>query len=130
MTFLLDTHVFIWWTCDPERIPAAAFHAICNPKNTLFFSTASSWEIQIKLGTGKLSFTEEWETILNREIEKNGIKILPINLSHTFALKRLPPLHRDPFDRMLIAQALTEELTFITNDAIVQSYPDVTIEWD
>ncbi len=129
MNLLLDTHTFIWWSCNPEKLPADLINLIKNPANALFLSTASTWEVQIKIGIGKLSFTEDWEKIVSREIENNFIQIVPISLEHTFALKKLPPVHKDPFDRMLIAQGLTENFTIATNDSFIKQYPDIQTVW-
>lgn len=125
MRYLLDTHVFLWWACEPEKISEKIALLIRNRENEILFSTASSWEVQIKAGIGKLSFSDEWENIVSREIEKNGFQVLPVTLQHTFALKDLPPLHKDPFDRMLIAQALAEGLTLVTDDKFIRQYPGV-----
>lgn len=130
MNLLFDTHTFIWWTCKPEMLPAKLILQLEDTAHTLFFSVASSWEVQIKIGIGKLSFKEGWASIVNREIETNGFQILPVMLEHTFRLKTLPPLHKDPFDRMLIAQALTEGYTIVTNDTFIRQYPDIDIIWD
>ncbi len=129
MNLLLDTHTFIWWSCNPEKLPLNLLNLLKNPVNTLFFSTASTWEVQIKIGIGKLSFTEDWEKIVTREIENNFIQIVPISLEHTFVLKKLPPIHKDPFDRMLIAQVLTENFTIATNDSLIKQYPDIQTVW-
>lgn len=129
MNLLLDTHTFIWWSCNPEKLPPNLLNLLKNPINTLFLSTASSWEVQIKIGIGKLSFTEDWEKIVTREIENNFIQIVPISLEHTFTLKKLPPIHKDPFDRMLIAQVLTENFIIATNDSFIKQYPDIQTVW-
>lgn len=125
MNYLIDTHIFIWWACEPERISGKTASLIQNRDNNLYFSTASSWEVQIKASLGKITFKEGWRTLLNREMEKNGFFILPVTLEHTFALEKLPPLHKDPFDRMLMAQAMAEGLTIITEDRFIRQYPGV-----
>ena len=129
MSYLLDTHTLIWWTAEPERIPERTTEILRDPRDELYFSTASSWEVQIRIGIGQISFSQPWETIVEREIEKNSLLILPVTLEHTFMLAKLPLLHQDPFDRMLIAQALTNNLTIVTNDRFIQSYPDVETVW-
>ena len=129
MIFLLDTHVFIWWTCEPEKLPRSLFNQLIDPQNTLLLSTASTWEIMIKLGIGKISFNEDVEVIIAREIERNGLQIIPVTLDHTYQLKALPPLHKDPFDRMLIAQAIVTDLTIATNDSFVTQYEGVKTVW-
>jgi PIN domain nuclease of toxin-antitoxin system len=129
MNYLLDTHTLIWWATDPERIPKRTIAILRHPQNELYFSAASSWEVQIKIGIGKISFSQPWETIVEREIEKNSLIILPVTLEHTFMLAKLPSLHKDPFDRMLIAQALSNNITIITNDRFICSYPEVKTVW-
>lgn len=130
MTYLLDTHTFIWWTCDPEKLPRTLFNQFLDPRNTLAFSAASSWEMMIKIGIGKLSLNEDLELIIAREIERNGLQILPITLDHTYKLKTLPPIHKDPFDRMLIAQAKTNDFTIATNDSFIRKYESVKTTWE
>lgn len=129
MKLLLDTHVFIWWTGSPDLLKTDLLETIKNPRNTLYVSAASSWEVQIKLSIGKIQFFEPWQTILEREIENNNITILPITLEHTFALQSLPPIHKDPFDRMLIAQAQVEDQILVTNDRFILEYPGTQTLW-
>lgn len=129
MNILLDTHAFIWWTCDPEKLPGTLFTRLMDPRNTLLLSTVSSWEIMIKTGIGKLSFNEDLEMVISREIEKNGLQIIPITLDHTYRLKRIPPIHKDPFDRMLIAQALSAGLKIATDDSFIEQYDGVETVW-
>jgi len=129
MKLILDTHVFIWWACEPEKIPAETLKAIQDSSNEVFFSSAVSWEVQIKLAIGKITFHEPWEIIVRREVGKNSFQVLPVTLEHTFSLHRLPPIHEDPFDRILVAQALTEKCTLVTNDNLISDYPDVAILW-
>lgn len=129
MKLLLDTHVFIWWVSEPNKIPKNVVTYIQDPGNYVFLSTASSWEVQIKIGIGKISFLEPWELIVRREIEQNSLEMLSVLLEHTFALGKLPLIHRDPFDRILMAQALSEELTLVTNDSFIRQYPDIKTLW-
>jgi PIN domain nuclease of toxin-antitoxin system len=130
MNLLLDTRTFLWWTTDQNRIPSETLKKMEDPQCGVFLSVASSWEAMIKIGLGKLSLTEEWSDIIDREIRENGIQTLPVYLRHTYALSRLPPLHRDPFDRILIAQAIAEGFTLVTADPLVKQYPDVSTLWD
>jgi len=129
MNLLLDTHAFIWWTGDQGRLPRALLEAVRQPSNTVYLSVASSWEVMIKLGLGKLRLDEDWGGIIDREIRENAFRILPVKLEHTLALARLPPLHRDPFDRMLVAQAIAEGFTLATKDPLVNQYPLVSTLW-
>lgn len=129
MRILLDTHTFLWWISSPEQLPQNLIERFENPKNELLLSVVSSWEVQIKIGLGKLKLRENWKILLQREIETNAFRILPIHLKHTFVLEKIRPLHRDPFDRMLIAQALSEDLILATRDELITQYPEVSTIW-
>ncbi len=83
----------------------------------------------IKLGIGKISFDETWESIVRKEIEQNALQILQISLDHTYRLEQLPPVHKDPFDRMLIAQAICEKMPILTDDGFIRSYAEVETVW-
>lgn len=128
MRFLLDTHVFIWMDIASTKLSAAAQSAIQNPANTLFVSLVSIWEMQIKLQLGKLQLTTPLSTMIQIQQQSNQIQLLPIRLNHILALSHLLHHHRDPFDRLLIAQAQQEQLTLITNDSHIQQY-NVTCLW-
>lgn len=130
MNILLDTHVFLWWSLEPDKLPSKLIQKMSSPENSIFLSVASSWESQIKIGIGKLILSESLQTIIDREIQNNDWKILPIHLKHTYRLGKLPPIHRDPFDRILIAQAMSEGLTIATKDSFIQSYKKVKTLWD
>ncbi|WP_026988023.1 type II toxin-antitoxin system VapC family toxin [Fodinicurvata fenggangensis] len=116
--FLLDTHILLWWLAEPQRLPSKAHEVIADPGNPLFVSAASLWEASIKAALGRLDLPE---TLLEG-MESQGMEELPVTASHALAVQRLPMLHRDPFDRMLIAQALAEELTLISADSIMSRY--------
>lgn len=122
MKLLLDTHAFIWWDDDKSRLSQRALAACLDQNNTLLLSIASIWEMQIKIQLGKLNFTVPLEQKLKEQAETNGLKILPIKQKHIFALARLPDYHRDPFDRLLIAQARYEKLPLVTHDAQIKQY--------
>jgi len=125
---LLDTHTFIWWDQKSTDLPPKA-RALFNDTSTLLLlSIASVWEIQIKLAIGKLALPRPLINIVNDQIETNQIKLLPITLPHISGLAGLPMHHRDPFDRMLIAQAITEQIPIISADSIMGQYP-VTVIW-
>ncbi len=115
---LLDTHVLLWWLGDEIALGAKAKSAIANPANDVFVSAASTWEISIKQALGKLSAPEDLDAI----IEQEQFSPLPITLAHGEAAGLLPPLHRDPFDRMLIAQAQMEGLLLVTADECISRY--------
>jgi PIN domain nuclease of toxin-antitoxin system len=120
---LLDTHVFLWWATEPSKLSAAALTFLQNPANPLLLSVASVWEAQIKHQLGKLKLQSPLATLVAQQQQTNGIALLPIDLDHVFALSSLPKLHKDPFDRILIAQANTEGATLLSADPIIAQYP-------
>ncbi len=130
MEILLDTHTFLWWSLQPDKLPAVVLEALQDPDNRVFFSTVSSWEAQIKTGLGKLILEESLRKIVERELVQNNWEVLPVTLHHTWKLEQLPPLHKDPFDRLLVAQALAENLVIATRDPLIHAYPDITTLWD
>ncbi len=118
MNLLLDTHVLLWWLSDDKMLGAKARAAIANPDVQVFVSAASAWEISIKMTLGKLDAPENLEEAL----DTSGFTPLPITIDHALAAGRLPEHHRDPFDRMLIAQAQLERLTLVTHDGAFGHY--------
>lgn len=122
MNLLLDTHTFIWWDGDPAKLSAAADHALRNPSNLLFLSVVSVWEIQIKHQLGRLHLRLPIEEIVKEQQERNGIQILSVELPHVLMTGELPLHHSDPFDRLLIAQAVTEKFTLVSKDAEITKY--------
>ncbi len=123
MRLLLDTQVFIWWDSEPEKL-SPRIRAQCEkPGNFLGLSIASVWEMQIKLQLGKLSLDRSLESIIEEHRRLNSLELLPIDLPHVLALRDLPLHHKDPFDRLIIAQARTEQLTIVSADGIFSSYP-------
>jgi PIN domain nuclease of toxin-antitoxin system len=114
---LLDTNAFIWWVGDDPRLGASARSFIADPDNDVFVSAASAWEISIKRAKGKLTFGD-----VARALEEHRFEPLPIELAHGTAAGALPPHHRDPFDRVLIAQAQHELLAIVTDDAAFARY--------
>lgn len=122
MRLLLDTHALIWWNNDHAQLKAAAFEAILDGQNQVFVSIVAPWEIAIKQKTGKLITPD----ISHEELEEGGFTLLPISLNHVDVVRSLPLHHRDPFDRIMIAQAMTEDLTFVTRDRHFDAY-DVEI---
>jgi PIN domain nuclease of toxin-antitoxin system len=119
MTLLLDTHVLLWWLDDPGRLSKAARRAIRDGTNPVYVSAAVAWEIAIKKALGKLDAPDDLEDIL----EANRFRPLPITIPHAIALRSLPDHHRDPFDRILIAQALHEGFRLVSRDAEIAKYP-------
>lgn len=122
MKLLLDTHVLLWAAGEPTRLSAAARRLLNDADNELMFSAASLWEIVIKRTLGRDDFRAE-PRLLRRGLLDNGYVELPITSQHAVGIDALPPLHRDPFDRLLIAQALAEGITLVTSDAQVARYP-------
>ena len=122
MHLLLDTHTLIWWLAKNPTLSNTARDAIANPDNIVFVSAASAWEIAIKKSLGKLQAPDD----LKQQLEKQKFTPLAINIDHALAIKQLPHHHKDPFDRILIAQAIHEGLTIVSRDRIFKSY-DVDI---
>jgi len=122
MRVLLDTHVFIWLDIAKDRLSEQAKHVILNTENTLYVSLVSLWEIQIKMQLGKLHLNAPLQDTWQSQQKTNGLHLMPIELAHILALSTLPSHHGDPFDRLLIAQTKTDELTILTNDDKIQQY--------
>jgi PIN domain nuclease of toxin-antitoxin system len=119
---LLDTQLLLWAAAVPERLPPAAMVLIEDPRETLAFSAASIWEVVIKTGLGREDFRVDARR-LRRGLLDAGYREMPITAEHALAVARLPPLHRDPFDRILVAQAETEGATLLTADQQLARYP-------
>ena len=122
MKLLLDTHLLLWAAGPCERLSEVARAMIESPDNELFFSAASLWEIAIKRGLGRDDFQVDTR-LLRRALLDNGYHELPISSAHAVAIDVLPALHRDPFDRLLLAQAMVEGITLLSADAVVAQYP-------
>lgn len=122
MKLLLDTHLLLWAAGMPERLSAEALILMEDPRNTLLFSVASLWEITIKAGLGREDFRVD-PHLLRRGLVENEYEELPIVGRHALAVGELPDIHRDPFDRMLVAQATVEGVLLLTHDPAVQAYP-------
>lgn len=122
MKLLLDTHLLLWAAGNPNRLSAIARTLIEEPENELFFSAVSLWEIAIKCGLGRSDFQID-PRVLRRGLLDNGYSELPIISEHALAIDGLPPIHKDPFDRMLVAQATVEGITLLTADQLISQYP-------
>ena len=122
MKLLLDTHVVLWAVGEPHRLPPDARASMEEEATELVFSAASLWEIAIKNGLGRASFSVD-PRLLRRNLLENDYRELPITGAHATAVDLLPPIHRDPFDRILIAQAQIEGLTLLTADSMLARYP-------
>ena len=122
MKLLLDTHLLVWAAGNPDRLPAAARSLIEDPQNEPIFSSASLWEVAIKHGLGRGDFRVD-ARLLRRGLLDNGYGELPITSEHAVALDSVPRIHKDPFDRILIAQSMVEGITLLTADPLVAQYP-------
>ncbi len=122
MRLLIDTHTFLWFVWDDSRLSAAAKGMIEDMANELLLSAASIWEMAIKVGTGKLSLGAELDIFLNDHMVKNGIQLLGISIPHVAAVSKLPPVHRDPFDRLIVAQSVVEGVPLVSADPLLESY--------
>ncbi len=123
MRVLLDTHTFLWFLLDDPKLSPLARDIIIDGANKVEISPASFWEIAIKISLGKYELSEPYQDFIEQELTKNAIQILPILPRHTAALIQLPFHHRDPFDRLIIAQAIVEDIPVLSNDAIFDAYP-------
>jgi PIN domain nuclease of toxin-antitoxin system len=122
MKLLLDTHLLLWAAGKPERLSREALILIDNPENELLFSAASLWEVAIKRGLGRTDFQVD-ARLLRRGLLDNGYCELPIISDHVVATESLPPIHKDPFDRVLVAQATVEGMLLLTIDSQLSQYP-------
>jgi PIN domain nuclease of toxin-antitoxin system len=122
VSFLLDTHVLLWAAGVPDRLPADARTLIENPATELIYSVASLWEVAIKNGLGRADFSVD-PSLLRRGLLENGYTELAVTGTHLVVVPGLPPIHKDPFDRLLVAQALIEGVTLVTVDEVVGRYP-------
>lgn len=121
--YLLDTHIFLWWLSDAEKLDAKVYDIISDTNNQVYISSASIWEIAIKEALGKL----EVDADMNHAIEACGFIELKISARCANATKKLPMIHRDPFDRMLIAQAIEGDMTLVSVDGFIGQYEGVRV---
>jgi PIN domain nuclease of toxin-antitoxin system len=127
MKILLDTHVLLWVAGDPKQLSAQARKLLEDPQNQLYFSAASLWEISIKNKLGRTDFKVDLP-VLRRNLLDYGFEEITINSAHTLAIEALPNFHKDPFDRMLIAQTIVEGITLMTADSAVAEYPVAVVK--
>ena len=123
MRILLDTHSFLWFVAGDARIGSTARSLIADLNNTALLSIASLWEIAIKVSLGKLTLTEPYETLIAEQLALNAINVLPIDFDDLIEVARLPFHHRDPFDRLLVAQAIARGLPIVSRDPVLDDYP-------
>jgi PIN domain nuclease of toxin-antitoxin system len=122
MRILLDTHTLLWYALDDPSLSAVARSRVIDPANDVLISPASYWEIAIKLSVGKLTLIEPYEQFMDDAVRGNGFQVMPILVSHTAVVATLPFHHRDPFDRLLVAQALAENIPLVSRDADLDAY--------
>ncbi|MBX9257932.1 type II toxin-antitoxin system VapC family toxin [Desmonostoc muscorum CCALA 125] len=129
MKLLLDTQCWLWWFAQPERLSEEAIAHIVDESNDLWFSVASIWEIGIKVAIGKLPLPEPIDSYISSRMVQLGARSLEITATHALRAAALPLYHRDPFDRMLIAQAQSGDMTLVSADPMFRQYSDVSILW-
>jgi PIN domain nuclease of toxin-antitoxin system len=120
---LIDTHVFIWYIQNSERLTSSVATLINDGSNEILFSIASIWEMAIKQSTGKLNLGVPYISFIAEQMKLNNIELLPISLNHIDVVTTLPFHHRDPFDRILIAQAIAENILLVSADSVFSLYP-------
>ena len=128
MDFLLDTSTFIWSVWEDKKLSVKARECYVDEKNRVFLSLVSVWEMTIKYQLGKLSFKDNPRNWIEDFCKGRKIEFLPVNINDIFALNTLPLIHKDPFDRMLVAQAIANDMTMLTNDGLITQY-NVKIIW-
>ena len=128
MNVLLDSHVLIWLDSDSKRLSQTAIGYLSDPNKRLLLSAASVWEIAIKIQLGKLQLTDSLENVLHQQAALNTIGPLDIAFTHAIQVGRLPQVHKDPFDRMIVAQAMIENAVILTDDRLIRQYP-VRTDW-
>ncbi|MFY9301943.1 MAG: type II toxin-antitoxin system VapC family toxin [Atribacterales bacterium] len=128
MKALLDTHVFLWWITDDQRLSSRVREIIADGTNEILFSAASGWEIAIKTRLGRLQLPDDPKIFIPEQLELNAIEVLPVQIGHALHVYQLPSHHRDPFDHLLIAQAQLEKLPILTADPQISRYP-VEVIW-
>jgi PIN domain nuclease of toxin-antitoxin system len=122
MKVLLDTHTFLWWITDDPQLSMGARETMEDPDNELFLSAASGWEIAIKARLGKLKLPDDLQGFVSEQLRINAIQVLPIQMAHALRVYTLPDHHRDPFDRLLVAQSQLEQLPILTDDPQIAQY--------
>ena len=128
MRLLLDTHAFLWWVFDDARLSPAARDLIADPAAEILFSAVSAWEIAIKARTGRLDLPADVPEFVADQVRRNRFRVLPVELSHALRVHTLPDHHRDPFDRLLVAQAQVEAVPLLSRDSQPRAY-EVELRW-
>lgn len=127
MKALLDTHAFLWWITNDPRLTTRVLQFVRDQTHSIFLSAASGWEIAIKAGIGKLNLSDDLDAFIDEQVTLNHIDVLPVQTSHALFVRKLPGHHRDPFDRLLIAQSLIEGMPLVTVEPLIVRYPVQTI---
>ena len=122
MRVLLDTHTFLWWVTNDSQLSKSVIEVIKDPEVEVLLSVVTSWEMVIKVGLGKLRLTDTPEVLVREQRSRHHFQILPIKLEHVLKVGALPDHHKDPFDRLLIAQSLEENVPLVTDDPLIQRY--------
>ncbi len=128
MKLLLDTHAFLWWIADDDRLSQPAEEAIGDGGNIVYLSAVSVWEIVVKAGLGRLQVPQPVDRFLVDQLQRNAFEPLSLHIRHALAVNDLPQVHRHPYDRMLIAQARADDLTLVSRDRVMHDYP-VGVLW-
>lgn len=128
MRVILDTHAFLWWIADDPQLSTKARDIIANADNEVFLSAASGWEIAIKARLGRLVLPDRPDRFIPDQLARNRIESLPVEMSHALRVGNLPEIHRDPFDRIIIAQAMIEKMSILTKDKEIPKYK-VKVVW-
>lgn len=122
MRCLLDTHVFLWWVNEDRRLPEHVRSVIEDNENDIYFSAVSAWEIAIKAHLGRIELKVDPQLFITNQLEANRFRQLSIDIRHALGVFALPPVHRDPFDRLLVAQAIIENLVVLSQDSFIKQY--------
>lgn len=131
MRLLLDTHALLWWAADDERLPARARRLIASARNRVFVSAVSAWELAVKSARehgARVELSVPVARFVPDQLARNGFEPLPVSIAHALAVADLPHHHADPFDRLLVAQAMSERMTLVSGDERVRAYP-VRVAW-
>ena len=128
LSYILDTHIWLWWTLEPDLLTRKAAETISDPRNQIYLSVASTWEATIKASLGRLSLPGGPRDFVQQSLIQDGFTVLPIMPEHSVGIFDLPPLHKDPFDRLLVAQAISERAVLITQDPLIRQYGVATLD--
>jgi len=128
MKYLLDTHAFLWFVSEDNRLSSKAQSIIKNSRNDIYFSAVSAWEMSIKIRLGRLSIEEELEPFIIKQLSENNFSTLSITIFHSIYTSKLPEIHKDPFDRMIVAQSQVEDMPLISKDKNIKKYK-VPVVW-